>query len=106
MLKEEKPTMIFKSRIERADFARTLEKIRDDPNSMYEGDIAETIVADIKAKSGVMTLDDLKDYKVKEREPLSMKLGDLTLHTLPLPTGGPVLIHILKMCRGLIPSIR
>ena len=92
--------MIFKSRIKRPDFARTLEKIRDSPNSMYDGEIAEEIVRDIKAKGGVMTTDDLKDYKVKEREPLSMKIGDLTLYTLPLPTGGPILMHILKICKG------
>ena len=97
--------MIFKSKIKREDFARTLEKIRDHPNSMYDGELAETIVHDIKAKGGVMMLEDLKDYKVKEREPIKAKLGDLTLYTLPLPTGGPILIHILRICRGVYNNI-
>ena len=92
--------MIFKERIERRDYATTLEKIRDDPDSMYNGEIAETIIEDIRAKKGVMTLDDLKTYKVKEREPLTMKIGKLSLHTMPLPTGGPILIHILQICKG------
>jgi len=99
VLKQEEPEIIFKSMIKRENFARTLEKIRDHPNSMYDGELAETIVNDIKGKGGVMTLEDLKDYKVKEREPLKAKLDDLTLYTMPLPTGGPILIHILRICK-------
>ena len=100
VLKEEKPDMIFKSKIKRPDFARTLEKIRDSPNSMYDGELAETIVSDIRAKGGVVTLEDLKGYKAKERHPVKMNMGSLTLHTLPLPSGGPLLIHILRICKG------
>ena len=99
-MEQEKPEVIFKSFIKRPIFVETLKKVRDDPESFYTGDIAETIVEDVTNKGGIMTLDDLKDYKVKTREPLKMKLKDLTLHTMPLPTGGPILMHILGICEG------
>ena len=99
-LEQEEPDIIFRSFIKRPVFVETLKKVRDDPESFYTGDMAKTIVEDVTSKGGIMTLDDLKSYKVKTREPLKMKLKDLTLHTMPLPTGGPILMHILGICKG------
>ncbi len=86
--------------IRRPKYARTLETIRDDPDDFYTGKLAETIVSDIRARGGDVTLEDMKNYEVKRPETLSMKIGDLVLHTLPRPSGGPVLIHILSICKG------
>ena len=86
--------------IKRPKYAETLERIRDNPDDMYEGELAKDIIEDIKSNGGLMTLDDLKQYKVKEVEPLKLKIEDLNLHTFPLPAGGPVLIHMLLMGKG------
>eukprot|EP00794_Sanderia_malayensis_P013925 gene13925-15376_t len=86
--------------IRRPNYAQTLEIIRDRPDDFYTGNLAQTIVHDIKQKGGSMTLDDLENYQVVEREVISMPLGDLTLHTIPLPSGGPILKHILSICKG------
>ena len=99
-MEQEEPDIIFRSFIKRPIFVETLKKVRDDPESFYTGDIAKVIVEDVTSKGGIMTLDDLKNYKVKTRESLKMKLKDLTLHTMPLPTGGPILMHILGICEG------
>ena len=45
--------------------ARTLERIRDDPEGFYNGELAKDIVQDIQDGGGIFTLDDLKNYKVK-----------------------------------------
>ena len=67
---------------------------------MYDGELAMDIVNDVRSKGGVMTLEDLKQYQVKEVDPLNMTVKGLNLHTLPLPAGGPILIHMLLMAKG------
>ena len=86
--------------IHRPKYAETLERIRNDPEDMYEGELAKDIIDDVRSKGGVMTLEDLKQYQVKEVDPLKMKIKGLDLHTLPLPAGGPILIHMLLMGKG------
>ena len=86
--------------IKRPAYAQTLKRIKNNPEDMYEGALAQDIVDDIKNNGGVMTLEDLRDYKVKTTEIMKMKLDDLTLQTLPLPAAGPILIHMLMMGKG------
>lgn len=90
----------FGTTIRRPKYAETLQRIRDNPEDMYDGELANDIIKDIQSNGGVMTLDDLKDYQVKNIDPLKMRIENLDLHTLPLPAAGPVLIHILLMGKG------
>ncbi|KAJ7375029.1 hypothetical protein OS493_001758 [Desmophyllum pertusum] len=64
-------------------FARTLERIRDDSKSFYTGDLAKDIVKDIQDGGGIITLEDLKNYKTVVRRPLSSKMGNYTWFTNP-----------------------
>ena len=48
----------------------------------------------------LVTAKDLREYSVRQKSPLSFPLGDLNVHTTPLPGGGSVLAHILKMNLG------
>ena len=86
--------------IKRPAYAQTLKRIKNNPEDMYEGELAQDIIDDIKNNGGVMTLEDLRDYEVKNMEIMKMKLDDLTLQTLPLPSAGPILIHMLMMGKG------
>lgn len=81
-------------------FARTLEIIRDDPDSFYTGELAKDIVKDIQEHGGIITLDDLKNYKVKTRIPLQANMGDYTWYTNPPPGSGAVLSLILNILKG------
>lgn len=85
--------------IDRA-LASTLKKIAADPNDFYTGSLAENIVNDIHAKGGIITLDDLANYKVKKTKLLVTDIGDYTLHAMASPTGGPILTHILNILKG------
>ena len=85
------------STIHRPKYAETLERIRNNAEGMYDGELAKDIVNDVRSNGGVLTLEDLKKYQVKEVDPLTMKIKDLKLHTMPLPAGGPILIHMLLM---------
>lgn len=81
-------------------FAKTLERIRDDPESFYKGSLAKDIVKDIKDGGGIITLEDLKNYTTVVRTPLSEKMGDYTWYTNPPPGSGAVLSLILNILKG------
>src|SRR5690348_9050826 len=50
--------------------AATLRAIAADPDDFYHGAIAKKLVADIRKGGGIITLDDLARYSVKERAPV------------------------------------
>jgi gamma-glutamyltranspeptidase len=69
-------------------------------NVFYNGKLSTTIVHDVKAAGGVLSLSDLKHYKVKIRPVLKSNLGSYTLLTGPPPTAGPVLAMIINILSG------
>ena len=81
-------------------FAKTLERIRDNPDDFYYGELAKDIVKDVKEGGGIFTLDDLRNYKVKFKTPLSGTLGDNTWYSTPPPGSGAVLSLILNILKG------
>ena len=81
-------------------FATTLEKIRDDPESFYTGELAEDIVNDVQENGGIITLEDMRAYKVVVRNPLTAEMGDYTWYTNPPPGSGAVLSLILNILKG------
>ena len=80
--------------------AKTLEIIRDDPDSFYNGSLAQDIVKDIQDGGGIITLEDLKIYKTAVRTPLSGTIGNFTWYTDPPPSSGAVLSLILNILKG------
>ena len=67
---------------------------------MYTGSLAEDIVKDVQEAGGIITLDDLANYKVVRRKPIMDEIGDLTLYTMSAPTAGPIVVHILNILKG------
>ena len=84
------------------NFTRTLEIIRDNPDSFYTGELANDIVKDIQDGGGIITLEDLKNYRTKVRTPLSETMGNYTWYTNPPPGSGAVLSMILNIVKGKI----
>ena len=84
----------------------TLEKIRDDPESFYNGSLAKTISQDIriripgKERKGKITEQDLRDYQTKIRKPLESELEGMKMLLTPPPTSGAVLALILNILKG------
>ncbi len=53
------------------DLANTLQRICDEGEAgFYDGETADLIVAEMARGGGIITLDDLKNYKPVEREPV------------------------------------
>jgi gamma-glutamyltranspeptidase/glutathione hydrolase len=67
----------------------------------YQGWIAEAIVDAVKKRGGVLSLDDLKNYKTVWREPLLGSYRKRTLIAMPPPSsGGVALIEMLNVLEG------
>ena len=75
------------------DFANTLEHIsKNGVKDFYEGDYAAQVVKDCKEKGGYLTMEDFKDYKVIERDPLGINYNGNKFITNPPPSSGGALI--------------
>jgi len=64
----------------------------------YEGETARRMASDIQANSGLITLEDLKDYKAIAREPLETTYrGYPILTSSPSSSGGMAIIEMLNI---------
>ncbi|MCS7174178.1 gamma-glutamyltransferase [Pseudothermotoga sp.] len=81
------------------DLAKTFRLIRDKgPEVFYEGEIAEAIVKAVQERGGTMTLEDLKNYDVKFRQPIVGTYRGYKIVSMPPPSsGGLTLLQMLKM---------
>jgi len=82
--------------------ASTLKAIaRQGSAVFYRGWMAEAIVDRVRKEGGVMTLDDLKNYKAVWREPLVGSYRGRTVITMPPPSsGGVALLQMLNVAEG------
>ena len=81
------------------DLAKTLIRIRDyGMKGFYEGETARMIVSEMEKGKGIITYDDLKNYKVKTRAPIEFTYKGYRIVTMPLPSsGGIILEQMMKM---------
>jgi gamma-glutamyltranspeptidase/glutathione hydrolase len=88
--------------IRQAELAETLKVIaQQGAEIFYQGRIAEAIAETIKNNGGVMTLEDLKNYKAVWREPLIGTYRNRTIVTMPPPSsGGVALLEMLNILEG------
>lgn len=82
-------------------FARTLQRIADDPFSFYNGSLADDILLDACEDTGtyncVLTRQDLLDYKVRWRAAPAVRLrSGHSVHLFPLPSASLILAPILR----------
>jgi gamma-glutamyltranspeptidase/glutathione hydrolase len=81
------------------DLARTFRLLIDEGlDSIYSGTLARALVETIESGGGIVTSEDLSQYRVVERTPLSYSWGGETIYTNPPPSvGGCSLIQILEV---------
>ncbi|MFL9923142.1 gamma-glutamyltransferase [Herbaspirillum lusitanum] len=78
------------------DLAKSMKLIaKQGPAAFYQGDIAKKIVAEMDKHGGLISADDLKNYKVVEREPVSGSYRGYQVMSMPPPSSGGV--HIIQM---------
>lgn len=73
------------------EMAQTLERIADKGVSeFYQGKTADLLVAQMQGDKGLITKDDLKDYKAVWREPMAVSWRGNVVYTAPPPSSGGV----------------
>ncbi|MFA0963773.1 gamma-glutamyltransferase [Roseivirga sp. BDSF3-8] len=81
------------------ELATTLRRIADtEGKDFYEGQTARLLVEEMKRGQGIVTLDDLANYRAVWRDPVKIEYKGQTLLSMPPPSsGGIVLGEILNM---------
>jgi len=78
--------------------ARTLRGIAANPDDFYHGRMARQLVEDLKKGGALLTLEDLAQYNVVEREPIVGTFHNYTVISAPPPSsGGIVLLSALNI---------
>ncbi|MBJ9978352.1 gamma-glutamyltransferase [Pseudomonas sp. S75] len=73
------------------ELAQTLERIADKGVSeFYQGKTADLLVAQMKADKGLISHEDLKDYKALWRDPIAINWRGNVVYTAPPPSSGGV----------------
>ncbi len=78
------------------DLAWTLSEIAEHGvDAFYIGSVAKKIVADMEAHNGLITMQDLANYQVLEREPVRGTFRGFDIAAMPAPSSGGT--HVIQM---------
>lgn len=88
--------------LKQPDLAKTLERIAaNGPAGFYEGETAALIEKEMRANGGIITRDDLKNYKAIRRVPVSGTYRGYEIVAMPPPSsGGVTMIEALNILEG------
>ena len=83
------------------ELARTLARIAAAPDDFYTGSLARELAQYIASGGGLVTVQDLARYQVKEREPVTGSYRGFTVVSAPPPSsGGIALLETLNILEG------
>ncbi|MEJ8544428.1 gamma-glutamyltransferase [Brevibacillus borstelensis] len=84
------------------ELAKTFKQIQEKgTDAFYKGEIGEALVKEVQRTGGAMTMQDLKNYTVKERQPVKGTFrGYEVVSMSPPSSGGLTLVQILKLMEG------
>ncbi len=81
------------------DLAATLKRIQQNGAAgFYEGETARLIIEEMQRGGGIITLEDLKNYKAASRVPHQFSYKGYQVIGMPMPSSGGLLLHqMMKM---------
>ncbi|CAI0805838.1 Gamma-glutamyltranspeptidase precursor [Serratia rubidaea] len=81
------PGVVFKQ----PELAKTLARIADKgATDFYQGETAALLLKQMQQDGGLISAQDLQNYRVKWREPMQISWRGNTLYTAPLPSSGGI----------------
>jgi gamma-glutamyltranspeptidase/glutathione hydrolase len=91
------------SLLKQPDLAQTLRIMASEgANGFYRGEVAQKLVDSVQSNGGVWSLQDLNQYQLVEREPVTFRFASADFVTASLPSsGGVVLASIFNMLDAL-----
>jgi gamma-glutamyltranspeptidase/glutathione hydrolase len=83
------------------ELAKTLQRIAANPDDFYHGALARELATAVQKGGGLITVDDLGHYEVKERTPVRGTYRGYQIISAPPPSsGGVALVEILNILEG------
>jgi gamma-glutamyltranspeptidase/glutathione hydrolase len=83
------------------DLAATLKRIaKKGPDEFYTGETARRIAADMERNGGLITLQDMADYRAVERQPATGSYREYEILGAPPPSSGSGVIQMLNILEG------
>tara|TARA_R110002074_G_scaffold145034_1_gene293142 strand:- start:15334 stop:17007 length:1674 start_codon:yes stop_codon:yes gene_type:complete len=83
------------ARIIQKELANTIKQLaKHGFDGFYAGDIAEQLVNGVQQAGGIWTLQDLADYRIKEREPVVIDYNGMKVTSAALPSSGGLVLSI------------
>lgn len=100
--KENGAPVVPGDRLPQKDLAWSLSKIAiEGPDAFYRGDIAKKLIAEMQNNAGLMTLEDLENYRARVREPVRGTYRGYEIFSMPPPSSGGIhLIQMLNILEG------
>ncbi len=88
--------------LRQTELGATLERIaRNGAAEFYQGETAKRLAAQMQAHGGLVSLEDLENYKVAERTPLGGNYNAFHIITAPPPSAGGVgVLQMMGMLQG------
>lgn len=88
--------------IRQPELARVLERMaKDGADGFYRGEVAEQLVAGVRAAGGIWSMEDLSTYRVIERAPVRGRYrGFEIISASPPSSGGIALVTMLNILAG------
>lgn len=91
-------TTLSDARLDQSRMADTLSQLADGgAREFYEGDVAAALVADIRAKGGSLSMDDLAAYRARSAATVETAYRGGVVHAPPGLSAGPDLAHALGL---------
>ena len=91
--------VVYRAVVKRPALGKTLDEIaRHGSKAFYGGAIAQSLVDTAGKHGSHLSLEDLANYSVVERSPLSLTIDGKTILTMPAPSaGGLMLLEVLRV---------
>lgn len=85
------------ARLELKGLAATLEQLaRRGRRDLYDGEIAASIARDVQSMGGVLSADDLRNYRARVVDPIESNYRGTSIALAPQLTGGPSMAQVLE----------
>ena len=87
--------------LKQPDLAETLRRIqKHGSHDFYHGETAQLLIEFVQENGGILTLQDLANYRVIERDPLMGSYRCYDVYTMGPPSSGVTLIEMLNILEG------
>ncbi|XP_062090951.1 glutathione hydrolase 3-like isoform X2 [Humulus lupulus] len=78
------------------ELGRTLEEIAElGPQAFYNGSIGEKLVKDVREAGGILSMEDLRNYKVDTMDAMAANVMGYTVYGMPPPSSGTLGLSLI-----------